>query len=117
MLCGHPPLLSHPSTASQSQEPRGAHIVNAPGAQFADELYGCLYYTTPCAQPASSVFWARELRYDRSTIIFADQSRSIFHPQHQRGAKERGEYVDIHDIGGTDLGDNDLLITDISLIS
>jgi hypothetical protein len=39
--------------------------------------------------------------------------QTFFARKRQQEAKERGEYVDIHDIGGVDPKDFDILITDI----
>lgn len=39
--------------------------------------------------------------------------QAYFTREHQQEAKERGEYVDIHDIGGTDPEDFDVLISDV----
>jgi hypothetical protein len=39
--------------------------------------------------------------------------QSYFARKRQQQAKERGEFVDIHDIGGLDPKDHDILITDV----
>ncbi|KAH0612345.1 uncharacterized protein H6S33_010397 [Morchella sextelata] len=52
----------------------------------------------------------------RVTIRFSPSQvdpLAYFTRKRQQEAKERGEFIDIHDIGGTDPGDFDVLISDV----